>query len=131
MYGPDDDESKFTSYIINSCSKNDAEIKLTLGEQKRDFIYIDDVVFACQLLLSHKQDKEFEEYQLGSGVPVTIREFVETVHKLTKSRSLLRFGALDYRENEVMHSVANVESLTALGWKPRNNLVDGLKKVIS
>lgn len=131
MYGPGDDESKFTSYIINSCSKNEPEIKLTPGEQKRDFIYIDDVVFAFQLLLNHKQDKAFEEYELGSGEPVTIREFVETAHRLTKSRSVLQFGALSYRENEVMHSSANVEALKALGWEPRNNLVDGLKKIIS
>ena len=51
MYGPGDDDSKFTTYVINSCLNNVPEVKLTLGEQERDFIYIDDVVSAYQLLL--------------------------------------------------------------------------------
>jgi nucleoside-diphosphate-sugar epimerase len=51
FYGAGDDPTKFTAQIIDSCLSNEPEIQLTLGEQRRDFIYIDDVVAAYLLLL--------------------------------------------------------------------------------
>src|SRR5512146_292629 len=52
FYGPGDDDTKFTTHVIKSCLMNAPELKLTLGEQKRDFIYIDDVIAAYLLLLA-------------------------------------------------------------------------------
>ena len=39
FYGPGDNSSKFTSYILKSCIENIPKLELTLGEQKRDFIF--------------------------------------------------------------------------------------------
>ena len=132
FYGPDDDPTKFSAYVINSCVSNFPELKLTKGEQKRDFIYIDDVVSAYLVLLE-KMDSfsnSFVEFDVGSGHSVSIREFVETVHQLTDSKTHLAFGAISYREGEVMHSEADITELTAMGWRCRYNIEAGLKKVI-
>lgn len=132
MYGPGDDPSKFTTWIVQSCLKNISKIELTPGEQKRDFIYIDDVVEAYKLLLEKGSQlgDGFQEYDLGSGSAVSIREFVETVERLTGTDTELIFGAKPYRENEIMHSEADISKLLNLGWKPRYDLVAGLKKMI-
>ena len=132
MYGPGDDPSKFTTHIVQSCLKNVPELALTHGEQKRDFIYIDDVVDAYLLLLKNYTEREtkFLEYELGSGKAVSIREYVETTRLLTNSSTRLRFGALPYRDNEIMHSVADISMLMNIGWKPRHDLITGLKKTI-
>ena len=132
MYGPGDDPSKFTTWIVQSCLKNIDKIELTPGEQKRDFIYIDDVVDAYKLLLKKggKSGAGFQEFDLGSGKAVSIREFVETVKRLTSADTELVFGAKAYRENEIMYSEANVTKLLNLGWKPKYDLSEGLKEMI-
>ncbi len=130
MYGSGDDKSKFTTYIINSCINNVPVIKLTPGEQKRDFIYIDDVISAYHTLLKNNSQNSFEEFQLGSGEAITIREFVEEVHSITQSKSKLDFSAYPYRENEIMESKAEIRKLIRLGWEPKINLETALKKIV-
>ena len=132
FYGPSDDKSKFTTYVINSCLDNVPELKLTLGGQQRDFIYIDDVVTAYMLLLEKQASfsDNFIEYEVGSGSSMTIRKFAETAHQLIASKTRLNFGALPYRTAEVMYSEANIDGLKALGWSCRHSFEAGLKKVI-
>lgn len=132
MYGAGDDESKFATYVINSCLANAFELKLTAGEQKRDFIYIDDVVSAYFLLLekAHRNPELYQEYGLGSGKAISIREFVQTVHHITNSKIKLSFGALPYRDNEIMESLANIEPLLALGWTNKTSLIEGIEAVV-
>lgn len=131
MYGPGDDASKFTTHVLHTCQRNDPVLKLTAGEQARDFIYVDDVVTAYDTLVS--QSKHLDavlEVEVGSGVAPTIREFVETAHRLTASSTELLFGALPYRHNEAMHCLANLGHMTQLGWHPAFDLNAGLKKTI-
>jgi len=132
FYGAGDDATKFTANIVNSCLSNSPEIRLTLGEQRRDFIYIDDVVSAYLVLLDHigNAPPALREFDIGSGSSISIRDFVETVKRLTGSSTHLNFGALPYRDGEVMHSVANVESLLELGWQCRHSIEAGLRKLI-
>ncbi len=132
FYGPGDDDSKFTSYVINNCLLNTKILKLTLGEQRRDFIYIADVVSAYLAMLTQqkKQREWFTEYEIGSGISITVREFVTRVHELTSSKTHLAFGSVPYRVGEVMDSRANTSALRALGWRCKTNLEQGLKLTI-
>lgn len=131
MYGPGDDASKFTTHVLHACHRNDPVLKLTAGEQARDFIYIDDVVSAYDTLLTQRHQLDtVQDIDVGSGVAPTIRQFVETAHRLTASRTELLFGALPYRANEAMHCLANVARMTQLGWVPAFDLNAGLKKTI-
>lgn len=131
MYGPGDDPSKFTTYVLHACLRNEPTLKLTPGEQTRDFIYIDDVVSAYSTLLDQcLQLESVFDVEVGSGEAPTIREFVETVHRLTASHTELLFGALPYRVNEAMHCQANIAPMNLLGWQPVFDLEAGLKKTI-
>ena len=132
FYGPNDDASKFTTFVINNCMANTLELKLTLGEQKRDFIYIDDVVSAYLQILEKTTDFDnaFIEFDVGSGQSISIRSFVETVHRLTGSQTQLSFGAMPYRQGEVMHSEADISGLSALDWQCQYSVEAGLKIVI-
>jgi len=128
FYGPGDDDSKFTSHVIKSCLDNVPELKLTLGEQIRDFIYIDDAVSAYLLLLEklNQFNEWFVEFDVGSGEAVTVREFVERIHHLTGSRTELKFGAVPYRDGEVMYSNADTGFLKGLGWHRQVGLEQGI-----
>lgn len=130
LYGPGDSDKKFVSNVINSCLNNVPELLLTSGQQKRDFIYIDDAVSAFLSVLNAKHFSSFSEYQLGTGKETSIQDFVQTVHDITKSKTQLKFGALAYPKNEIMTSKANNQTLKDLGWRNRIDLDDGIRAII-
>lgn len=131
MYGPNDAPSKFTTHILNACRRNEPNIKLTAGEQRRDFIYIDDVVSAYSTLIEQGSKlPAIIDIEVGSGDAPTVRDFVQTVHRLTASKTELQFGELPYRTNEPMHLQADISQMKALGWLPKFNLEQGLKRTL-
>ena len=132
FFGPKDDDTKFTSHVIRSCLANVPELKLTPGEQIRDFIYIDDAVSAYLLLLEKlgQLSEQFVELDVGSGEAISIRAFVEKIHQLTGSETELKFGAVPYREGEVMYSNADTEFLKGLGWQCQVSLEQGIVKTM-
>jgi CDP-paratose synthetase len=131
MYGPGDDDSKFTTHVLQNCYQNVPELDLTAGEQRRDFVYIDDVVSAYRILAERREQlADICDIEVGSGVAPTVREFVETAHRLTNSHTQLNFGRLPYRPNEAMLCKANIGHMQALGWSPRFDLHAGLQKTI-
>jgi nucleoside-diphosphate-sugar epimerase len=134
FYGPGDDPSKFITRLIAQCLANVPEIRLTDGLQRRDFIYVSDVVGAMLALLDHAAQNPpgggFTNYEIGSGNPVPVRDLVELIHTLTGSRSRLLFGALPHRPAEPMLTGADTSALRALGWHPLVQLHEGLARTI-
>lgn len=132
MYGPGDDETKFVDRIVDSCLRNESEIKLTSGSQQRDFIYISDVVDAFLTLLENpvQGESSYVDLPLGSGETIAIRELVELIHQLTDSKARLGFGEVALREEEVLFSRADITAFNKMGWKPRVSLVEGLTRTI-
>ncbi|MEZ9922358.1 NAD-dependent epimerase/dehydratase family protein, partial [Vibrio breoganii] len=70
-------------------------MQLTQGTQRRDFVYIDDVVSAYKVLIQNLINlRDQETIPVGSGVAPTIRELVEVIHSCSNSKSELEFGAV-------------------------------------
>lgn len=133
FFGEEDDPSKFVTHVIRSCLQNVKQLDLTMGEQERDFVHIDDVVSIYQFLLEKALSlpSNYQEYPVGSGKVIIVRELVELIHHLTASHTQLNFGAIPYRENEVMFSQANLKPLNELGFIPKSSLEDSLRKTIN
>ncbi|HBZ83690.1 MULTISPECIES: NAD-dependent epimerase/dehydratase family protein [Brevibacillus] len=132
VYGPFDQSDKFIPYVISQCLRDGAQLALTSGEQKRDFVYVEDVVAAYLLLLREKSSlpAEYAEFQVGTGKATAVRELVEKIHSLTRSTAVLQFGAFAQREGELMCSQADTGKLGALGWQARVSLEQGLKLIL-
>lgn len=134
FYGRDDDPSKFVSKIIRDLVQNEnISIDLTLGEQKRSFIYIDDVIEAFKVILKNidKLPGDFNSLQVGSKTQISIRSFVTLIKDLCGNiNTSLNFGAIPYRKNEVMEISLDISKLEDLGWSEKVSLRDGLKKTI-
>lgn len=136
MYGPLDDENKFIYWLINQLKANVEQVDLTSGIQKRDFIYIDDIINAYDTILNNIQKFEnYEEFELGTGELVTVKEFVEklysTINQTENIVTQLNFGAIDYRDNENMCMQANISKFQKLGWSAKINIADGIKKILN
>jgi len=69
FYGPGDDKTKFVSYIFDCLLNNVNNIELTKGDQKRDFIYIDDIVDAFITVISNVSNtvNGFFHYEVGTN----------------------------------------------------------------
>lgn len=133
FYGPNDDDSKFVTWVIQSLIRGIPQIDLTLGYQKRDFIYVDDVSNAFAAILRNAISKGggFQSYEVGAGDPVSIRDFIGLIKRITKNtRTRLNFGAIPYRENEIMEYKTDITGVKSLGWYPKVSLREGLSKTV-
>jgi len=92
FYGPCDDDSKFVTYIIRNILGNVENLDLTMGEQKRDFIYIDDVIDAFEKIIQYglSVGKGFFHYEIGTNLTFRIREFVTLVKKMSENVTIQR-----------------------------------------
>lgn len=134
MFGPRDGDQKFTTSIVKQLLCNTPEIKLTPGLQVRDFVFVDDVVNAYLHVIDaigNGSLKGTNHFEVGSGSPHTVADFVTMAHRIAGSESRLAFGGLPYRDGEIMHSVANLDALTALGWSPRVKLEEGIELLVA
>lgn len=120
LYGPRDDKQKFLPYILSSLLEKKPSIQLTKGEQKRDFIYVKDAVYAYEIILRNIESTNIliDDYDIGTGETHTIREIVEKAHTVLSSQTELLFGALEYRKGETLKTKADTSKLIWIGWKP-------------
>lgn len=132
VYGPGDAKTKFVNWLIRSLFKKNRNIKLTEGKQKKDMIFIDDVINAYHIILKNisKIKKHFVNIEVGTGKSLSIFEFVNLAHKLSKSKNKLKFGCIPYQKNEIMFSRADVKFLKNLNWNYKVNVINGLKKLL-
>lgn len=133
-YGPGDADSKFVSQMVKAIKEKNLFIDLTPGEQKRDFIYVGDVAAAIAVTLKRFVDLEhvYTQTDLGTGSSYSLRDFLETLKLVAgNTETELKFGALPYRENEIMEAKATPSVLNSWGWKPSYTMNQGLAETIA
>ncbi len=131
MYGENDNNSKFVSQIVSKIKAGETSIKLTKGEQTRDFIYIRDVVSAYEIVLDRIDRIDLiSQFEVGTGIETSIKDFVLLMKEVSKNEKIeLNFGSIPYRDNEIMKSKANNKDLCLIGWRPSYNLKEGIKNL--
>jgi CDP-paratose synthetase len=133
IYGPHDSESKFVESVIRQVAIDRvARVALTHGHQRRDFVYLDDVVVAYLELVEYgrEHDFSFKTFGLGTGESTQVRDFVATVKTLSGSPTELGFGDIPYRPDEIMTSTADNSSLRELGWRPSVSIEQGIRLIL-
>lgn len=128
VYGAFDQKTKFITFIMDKL-KGEDDLLLTAGSQLRDFVFVDDVVEAYKVILNQEHNG-FVNYEVGSGVKSTVREFVETAHKLMKSEAPLKFGNIPTRDDEIMDVINDISLLRSLGWNPMYSIRRGIERMI-
>lgn len=138
MYGPKDDTKKFLPWLMNEMINKTEEINLTSGIQKRDFIYISDVVAAYVLVVQKRINlPNWSQFDIGTNIFTEIKEFVlilaRELEKLKKIKitSRLKFGAIPYRKGDVMIPELDNTKLIDLGWKPKVDVKSGIISVLN
>ncbi len=129
-FGPLDNPGKLIYHVLGNLGQG-KPVDLSPCEQKRDFVYIDRVVDAYELLINDLDRGETDIFNLSSGQATTIRDVVNLVAEgMGASKSLLNFGAHPMRTGEQMVSYgSNHKARTILGWAP-GDIKDGISSLI-
>ena len=129
VYGSRQVGSMFIPQCIASAFKGE-EIKMTAGEQTRDFVYVDDVVEAI-VKASYVPAAVGEIINIGSGIETTLKEAALKINTLAGNAIQINFGVLPYRENEIWRYLLDItKAKQILDWNPDISLEEGLKKTI-
>jgi nucleoside-diphosphate-sugar epimerase len=130
VYGENDAEQKFVTNTFRQTIQNAGDILLSEGLQKRDFIYVRDVANAYTIILDQDHPLPgFEEFEVGTGQSISVKELVTKIAAATNSTSTLNFGAVPGRDGEIADSKANNTTLKELGWEPKYSLDAALKMI--
>ncbi len=128
VYGPNEEEKRFIPTIIKAIIEN-KQIKLTSGKQRRDFIYIQDVVDIYIKTLSLGNKLSGQVLNMGTGIEYTNDEVVQTLFKVTGKKVKIEKGAFPKRLWDTAHWIADIsKTKKLLKWKPKFTLEKGLKK---
>ena len=93
--------------------------KATKGEQVRDYIHIKDAAEAFVLLAECGAGGI---YNVCSGVPLRLRDFLLAMASEMGKKDGMDFGAVPYRAWEPMFVCGDNSKLKSLGWVPRDPL---------
>lgn len=129
IYGEGESRNKFFPYVILSLLNNES-VELTKCEQKRDYIYIQDLIDAY-ILAAQSEHLTDEIINIGSGVAKSLRYFVETIKTKINSNLNINYGDRPYRDGEMWYLCTDIEKArNILGWKPKTSFEEGISKTI-
>lgn len=137
VYGANDDPCKFFPSLLRDLTSNKMNFHFTKGEQVRDFIHVIDVARSYLFVLNGKFEKGFHEIDICSDEKFSIKEFIEASYTLLQENGYisglekeLNFGAIEYREGEIMNVEMDSYLIRCLGWFPEYNLKTGISESI-
>lgn len=129
-YGPRmhlNDGRVVSNFITQALSGKDITVYGD-GTQTRSFCYIDDMVDGLIKLMNTPDDLT-GPVNLGNPSEISILELVEKVLKITKSRSKIVYKPLP-QDDPVRRCPDITLAKKHLGWQPKTNLEEGLKKTV-
>jgi UDP-glucose 4-epimerase len=128
-YGPNQPPDMFISALVDALVAG-REFPMTLGEQTRDFVYVDDLVDA--IVRAGRSDAAIGRIiNVGSGVGTRIGDLALLVEQLVGASDLVRLGAVPYRAGEQMeYCVDSALAAELLGWEAATSLEEGLRRTI-
>ena len=132
LYGPGDNYHPDDSHVPAALIRRFHEAKIAgspsvtvwgTGRPRREFLAVDDLADACVFVMKHYSGDEF--VNVGTGEDVTIAEFAQLVAEVVGYAGTLSFDAS--RSDGTPRKLLDVSKLSALGWRARTPLREGLK----
>ena len=128
-YGYCDDKNRLIPQVITSALLG-RDIVISNPDNKRDYIFIDDVVNAYLKVISKKKFKG-NIINIGSGKEYSVKNITEIILKLTGSKSKLKFKKSESKITESPAWMADItKAKEILEWEPAIDITPGLKKTI-
>lgn len=135
-YGPGDECNENDAHVVMALirrmhearERSDSTVTIWgTGRPRRELIYVDDLASACWFVM--QQDQCPEIINLGSGCDITISDLAAAIRQIVGYRGLLEFD--ETRSDGMPQKLLDSSPLTALGFRPRTSLEDGLSATYS
>ena len=127
LYGPAEDEQRLVPAILCALLRGQPT-RLTPGEQVRDYLHTQD---AAEGIWAAARSALHGPVNIGSGLPVTVRQVALLACQLAGRPDLVQLGALPYRPGDAMFACLNPSLVReTTGWQPRLTLEGGLRQAI-
>lgn len=131
LFGKYQNKSKFVPYVISQLKENQP-LNVTPCGQKRDFIYASDFAWCIGQLLKNYTKAVGQIVNVASGESISLKDIIEICRAEIDSSLEVNYGALPYRENEVMDLKCSEDKLAAIIGQPIHfNINNRLKEYIS
>jgi len=134
LYGPNDNYDLANSHVlpallrkfITAKNQGDSYVKIWgTGTPKREFLHVDDLASACIFLMESYDEPEL--INIGVGKDISIIELATLIKKIVGFDGEI-FTDIT-KPDGTPRKLMNVAKITALGWKSRITLEEGIKKV--
>jgi GDP-L-fucose synthase len=131
LYGPGDTYDLEASHVVPALIAKTHRAKVTgaaeveiwgTGTPKREFLHVDDLADALVFLMERYSDES--HVNIGWGEDVSIRELAELVAEVVGYQGGFRYAT--EKPDGTPRKLLDVSRLSALGWRPRIQLKDGL-----
>ncbi len=135
LYGPGDNFDLQNSHVlpalirkfIEAAGSNAPNVTIWgTGSPKREFLYVDDMADACVFLMRNYDSPEI--VNIGTGKDISIKELAEMIREEVGYTGELVFDSS--KPDGTPRKLLDVSKLTALGWKPKVSLRDGIRATI-
>lgn len=97
------------------------------GQQTRDFIYIDDVLTALDLVAT-KNEALGQVYNVGTEVAISLNQLIEEMNQLVGLS--LPVSYQKERDGDIKYSLSDSSALKRLGFSPVYSIQEGLQKYL-
>lgn len=127
IYGGGQNSQKKVIDYVKAAGIAVEPVKMTAGEQILDFINVEDVAdFLCYIInnIQRFTERQQIDYFLGTGKGTSVRELAQLYEQKYKRKCNIDWGALPYRDRDVMYAVAPISPLINVGWRPKKQLED-------
>jgi len=133
LYGPGDNYHPEHSHVLPALIRRFHEAREAgrpevaawgTGSPRREFLHVDDLADACAFLLRLENPPDW--INVGTGTDVTIRELTETVAAATGYAGKIVWDAS--RPDGTPRKLMDVSRLTALGWRAKIPLREGIER---
>jgi len=98
------------------------------GEETRDFIHVDDIIFAVDCIIN-KADFKGENYNIANGEETKIKDIAELFVKLTGSQKPIIFNQVQ-KEGDPIFWRADISKIKSFGYKQKISIEEGLRNYI-
>ena len=127
-YGPEQEFNRLIPSAIKRCLQNE-KFPCTKGLQKRDFLYIDDLINLIFKILKSKK-AHGQIINAGSEKPIQVRKLIHYIKKISKGGKP-EYGKIKMRKDEPLNMYPSIKKAKRLfKWKPKFSIQKGLKKTI-
>src|SRR5579875_676077 len=132
LYGPGDNFDLRTAHVLpalirrfHEAAQSGAEevVLWGTGTPRREFLHVDDLARACELLLDCYNDPL--PINVGVGEDISIAELAELIAEIVGYSGKIRFDPS--KPDGTPRKLLDVRRITALGFRPRIGLAEGIR----